>query len=142
MTAGSWSISALAVDAASVYWTTNLYEANGNGTPDCEVMKVPLAGGTPMTLYSDPKHKASPIFLNIAVDATSVYWMTDGTTTANYSDGTIRKVPLAGGTPTTLASGPFGGGIAIEATSVYSASNSGAVMRFDKQACQSGMLRG
>jgi hypothetical protein len=34
----------------------------------------------------------------IAVDATSVYW-------ANLDDGTVMKVGLGGGTPTTLGSG-------------------------------------
>jgi hypothetical protein len=51
-----------------------------------------------------------------AVDATSIYWTAEG-------DGTVMKLPLAGGTPTVLASVPgspgAGKGIAVDATSVY-----------------------
>jgi hypothetical protein len=60
------------VDATSVYWANH----NSAGT----VMKVALAGGSPVTLasaQSDPH--------GIAVDATSVYWINNG-------DGTVMKV--------------------------------------------------
>jgi hypothetical protein len=71
-------------------------------------MKVPLAGGTPTTLAS-----GQMMPLDLAVDATSVYW-TDST------GGTVMKVPLAGGTPTTLASGQSSPDyIAVDGTSVY-----------------------
>jgi hypothetical protein len=46
------------------------------------------------------------------VDATSVYW-------TDPEADTIMKVPLGGGAPTTLATGPAPSGIVVDATSVY-----------------------
>jgi hypothetical protein len=80
------------------------------------------AGSTVLTLVSGDL--ACPI--NIVVDATSVYWTANG--------GSVMKVPIDGGTPTTLASGqstPWG--IAVDATSVYwvdvGNGNDGSVMK-------------
>jgi hypothetical protein len=97
------------VDTTSVYWTDNA---------TAFVMKVPVVGGALTTLVSGV---ASPSC--IAVDATSVYFGTDGP-----GLGHVMKVPLGGGTPTTLASPPNPGfpidgepigAIAADATSVY-----------------------
>ncbi len=90
---------AIAVDATSVYFTTEIGGA---------VMKVPLGGGSPTTLAAG---QTEPF--GIAVDAAYVYWTA-------FGDGTVMKVPLNGGTATVLASGqlqPFG--IAIDAANVY-----------------------
>ncbi len=98
LASGYRTANAIAVDAQSVYWTT-----------DTSVMKVPISGGSPTTLANGTGATA--------VDATSLYW-----TTGN----SVMKVPLAGGSPvrlTTLAGcadvecGP--GAIAVNATAVY-----------------------
>jgi len=82
VTAPTAGANAIAVDSTSVYWVTNE-----------SVMKAPLTGGTPTTLFSGTY---GPL-LGLALDATNVYW--------TNSNGTVMSVPLGGGTPVTLASG-------------------------------------
>jgi hypothetical protein len=60
------------------------------------VMKVPLSGGTPVTLAS------SQLPGTIAVDGTSVYWSASDPT---FNGWDIVKVGLSGGTPLVLVSG-------------------------------------
>ncbi len=67
-------------------------------------------GSSPSTLASG-QHP-----VNIAVDATSVYW-TDNSDTAQL--GSVMKVALAGGTPVVLATSTNPTAIAVDATSVY-----------------------
>jgi hypothetical protein len=124
----------IAVDAKSVYWVYSMWiyaAAPGGGgvfsgpsTCTGTVVKVPIAGGAPTTLASGQFCPGG----QIAVDATAVYWVTDGS---------VMAVPLAGGTPITLASGQnANGGLAIDATSVYwtvgTADGDGAVLKAPK----------
>jgi len=68
-----------------------------------------VTGGPPVTLVA---LSSSVVPAAIAVDAANVYWI-EGL-------GSVRKVPIAGGTPVTLAAAPvLPGGIAVDATSVY-----------------------
>lgn len=101
----------IAVDSAYVYWTNSGQssgghdsgvEKSGTGT----VMKVPAAGGTPVTLAAD---QYSP--MNIAVDATNAYW--------TNADTSVMKVGLAGGVPVVLATGHVDEGLAVDATNAY-----------------------
>lgn len=80
----AWGI---AVDATSVYWTER---ANGGSVSNGAVKKAPIQGGVPTTLASA---QFEP--LEIAIDASNVYWTVQGT---------VMKVPIQGGTPTLFAS--------------------------------------
>ena len=125
LASGYYPIS-IAVDATSVYWGN---KGCTDGFPgDRSVMKVPVDGGTVTTLASNQ----DPVVLT--VDATNVYWTdafgcsTGGPGDATEGSGTVMKMALDGGTPTTLVPwGPFTPqGIAVNATSVYWANFQGA----------------
>jgi hypothetical protein len=58
------------------------------------------------------------------IDATNAYW------TDNVSIGTVKSVPLGGGTATTFATGQNGPlAIAVDATAVYWANTDGHIMK-------------
>jgi len=97
---------AIAVDATSLYWTTGVGGA---------VMKASLsyvAGGSVTTLASSQAAPAN----SLAVDASSVYWINSGGYPANR---TLMKVPLEGGSPSTVASAPEIGFMVLDAADVY-----------------------
>jgi hypothetical protein len=66
---------AIAVDGTNVYWTTLAY-----ATPS-SILKVPIAGGTAVTLESGLKTVRA-----IAVDATNIYWTEE-------DGGVVKKAP-------------------------------------------------
>jgi hypothetical protein len=113
---------AAAADATSLYWTSNAYWATGGptGFTTGTVMKMPLAGGSPITLASNQSNPSS-----IAVDGTNVYWTNTGpssdpSTGPAQPVGSVMKVSATGGTPITLVSGQTApSGIALDSTSVY-----------------------
>jgi hypothetical protein len=113
----------IAVDGTSVYWADS-YSAGLTG-PGL-LLKVPLDGGTPVTLASAP---SGSVACGLALDATSVYWVTVTHTDNDPPPITVMKVPLDGGISTTLASiavsGAYGLGdhvrcaLAVDSTNVY-----------------------
>jgi hypothetical protein len=133
VTSGWDAITAIAVDETSVYW---LDAGNPSQGPSGTVDKVPLEGGPPVTLATGQTIGwGTPGNVNwnryLAVDATGVYWGTEGTQANSYSDGAVMKVPLTGGSPVTIASGGISvGALAIDGESVYWANNyDGYVMK-------------
>jgi hypothetical protein len=140
LASGPYRPDTLAVNAGNVYWTTwgtdtpavmkvaidggaptvvasagsgcfavdatNLYSCSLEG----DIMKAPIAGGAPTTLAS-----AQNLLGNIAIDATSVYWIDSDLYTSK-----VMKVPMDGGTPTILASmDGHPSKVAVDDTSVY-----------------------
>jgi hypothetical protein len=113
---------AIAVDAANVYWTTGSGPyppalADG-GVEGGAVSKVPLDGGTAVTLVS------APMPGGIAVDANSLYWtnraLPGDDPYADDTGGTVTQTPLDGGSSVTLATGQnWPTAIAVDATNVY-----------------------
>jgi hypothetical protein len=105
----------LAIGGGEGYWTS--WDA---------VKRVPLTGGDAVTVES------GTISWAIATDSENVYWMSRPGVPGSdilpvgcyFSDATIKKAPLGGGTETVLASGiscssSFDSRIALDTTNVY-----------------------
>ncbi len=98
---------AIAVDATYVYWIDYGSSITGNGS----INKIAISGTPPITQLATSEIEPT----SIALDGTSVYW----TNRANPS-GTVKSVPIGGGTIHTLAQsqgGPYG--IAVDSQYVY-----------------------
>lgn len=110
---------ALVLDATSLYWSGTTAD-NGD-----TLVKMPKAGGSVTTLASN----LSPA--SLAIDGSNLYW-TEYTNDEQIGGGLIMRMPVDGGTPTTLATSPEGVGavgfIAVDATSVYWA-NGGTIVK-------------
>jgi hypothetical protein len=78
----------IVLDQSTVYWGS-LYSYT--------VDKIPKDGGTSTILTQNEVYPSG-----IALDATYLYWVDRGYGSA---DGLVRKLPLAGGAPSTLVSG-------------------------------------
>lgn len=114
----------IAVDATSVYWT------NGVGNGADSLQKCPL-GGCPgnitTTLASGQQILGLSNLILIAVDSTHVYW-------PNGAEGTIKRVPINGGVPKTMATGQQNpNAIVHDANAIYwTTSQGGNIMMLAK----------
>jgi hypothetical protein len=138
------SQAAIAVDESNIYWTENVTQdlsrmPKGGGEPivlvsghsplypivfqgyvyfeetepNIAISRVPAQGGAVEAIASDSNNG----FGGIAVHTTGVYW-------ANSIDGTLNRVPLAGGERTILATWPEddvieGGWVKVDDAAVY-----------------------
>ncbi len=84
----------LAVDATSLYWTTNTFQETLLGS----VYAMPLAGGAPARLLTD----VTPI--QVTSDGAFVYVLDQGTNEGDcaLNSGGLTRVPLDGGTAVSL----------------------------------------
>jgi hypothetical protein len=102
----------IAVDGTSVYWT--IKGIVGGPT----LQKVALAGGAPVTLSVDTAAaNGQDCYWRIALDTQNVYWSAGST---EFPVGCrILKVPLDGGTATTLVDYAFLADFTVDGTNVY-----------------------
>jgi hypothetical protein len=97
--------SSIAVDGESVYWTAA--DESGLG----EIARVPVGGGEIVLLAaaeSDPG--------NLVVGGGSAYWSSPH---AGTCSGALRTVPIAGGSPTTVYSGPWPDDLATDGRDLF-----------------------
>jgi hypothetical protein len=103
----------IAVDGTSVYWT--IKDIAGGPT----LQKVPLAGGAPVTLSVDSTGLPQPqeCLWRIALDSQNVYWSAQSN---EFPIGCrILKVPLNGGTTTTLVDYAYLADFTVDGTNLY-----------------------
>jgi hypothetical protein len=97
----------LAIDDANVYWCANSSQTS-------TIMSTPKTGGPSVTLVSEQTGATQ-----FATDGKNVYW-------ANPLSTAVMKVPVAGGSPVTVAVVSDPGAIALDDTSVYFAQFTGS----------------
>lgn len=103
----------IATDGTSVYWTARDI---GPGVP--YVQKVSVTGGAPIVLTTEPVFAyPQDCYWRIAVDAQNVYWSAGSTT---FPVGcAVKKVPIGGGSVTTLVDQPYLRDFAVDATDIF-----------------------
>jgi hypothetical protein len=111
LASGQVSPGPLVVDAKYVYWTNAGPFATGYAG---SVGKVAIAGGSAVTVLASGLDEPTAI----AIDANNVYFGT-------ADDSTLWSVPLAGGTPTSLAAAEDTSTIVVRGSNLYVGTLSG-----------------
>lgn len=108
------SYSQIKVAPDGVYWGVLYTQSPMQPPPPTGILKVPLAGGDPVTVI------ASPV-LGITLDETNIYWGTMGD---------VMSAPLPSGAPAThLGTSMFSTVLAVDATSLYWVDFGGKLMK-------------
>jgi len=117
----------IAVDGTSVYWD-DTGDAGMGVADNTALMKAPLSGGGTVTTLASVAGPATMGGVDLlALDSTDVYWSSRAFGGFGGVFGGVLRIPLSGGTTTTLASNAAPLGIAIDSARVYW-SNSTTVM--------------
>ncbi len=96
--------------------STDLVMGNGDGS----LRHAPITGGSAVELYPPTPGEAA---IQVTVDATNVYWVA---AVGNFGPSYVKKVPLAGGATTVLATLTPTGSIALDGGYLYAA-DSGSI---------------
>jgi hypothetical protein len=104
----------LVVDATNLYWVG-----------DAAIKSVPLAGGTPSTLWASSTAGAP----GLTRDGAMLYWSTKSST----NRGAVMKMPVTGGPPALLGWNLyFPGDLVVDDAFVYVTEGGGSVSRMPK----------
>jgi len=103
LTTAAYAPLGIAVDEARIYWAN--YGDGLSWTPD--ISAVPIDGGPTVALVPAPSNA-----YDLAERGGHLYW-------TDFFTGTVRKVPIGGGTPTVLAELEYATSIAADDATVY-----------------------
>jgi hypothetical protein len=118
---GQQAPTALTIDATNLYWinfgSDDVYSTSGS------IMRLPLRGGTPVTVASQQRSPRSLI-----VAGSTLYW-TNGGTDGDGTGSSVMKVDISGGSATMIVDATQGSpaGIAATSTSLYWATYSSSM---------------
>ncbi|OIQ99461.1 hypothetical protein GALL_183980 [mine drainage metagenome] len=103
----------IVTDGVNVYWTVG----SVGPTPPI-VQKIVVGGGSPATLSTDTSIvNPQDCYWRVAVDTQNVYWSTGS---SSFPVGcSIKKVPIAGGSTTTIVDAAYLRDFTVDGTNIY-----------------------